>query len=117
MPLVNVKPVTVAEAERKLSAVTGPLSNEIVADVERKLLEISWVRKVTIPLILEKVDEVERSPLFVSSFPMVTLPPEVVIVEVPDNPPPAVTQNGKLFTDIAEEVLTEPPPPADPAIV
>ena len=91
--------------------VTAPFIWSIVADVLLKLFEMSCVKKVTIPLIEEKVEEVERSPLFVNSLAIVTFPSDVVIVEVPESPPPAVTQNGKLFVVIGEDVETEPPPP------
>lgn len=40
------------------------------------------------------------------------LAPDTVSVEVPDSCPVELDQNGKLLTEMAEEVETEPPPPA-----
>ncbi len=86
---MNLNAVIVDEAERRSSAVRAPF-------------------------IVEIVDEVDLNPLLVSSLAIVTLPAEVEIVEVPERPPPAVTQNGKLFVVMADEVETEPdPPPVD----
>ena len=55
--LVNLKAVIVVEAERRSSAVRDPLMLEMVDEVDRKLLEISCVRKVTTPDMSEKVEE------------------------------------------------------------
>ena len=76
----------------------------IVAEAERRS------SAVNAPLMVEMVDEVDLNPLLVNSLATVILPPDVEMVDVPDNPPPAVTQNGKLLVVMTDEVVTVPFP-------
>ena len=81
---VNLKAVRVAETERRSSAVRAPYMVEMVADVERKLFDVTSPERVTGPLRVEMVADVERKLFDVTSPERVNVPPMVPSVDEVD---------------------------------